>query len=388
MGCSVSVSQPIKPLIAGGKQLNAAEKVLQEAKEEESMLFKILLLGAGESGKSTVVKQVKLAYNIQEPEHEIRKYVQALQRNVIEAMQTLLHASKELNVPIEDPILSEKANEIVQLDEQSRVTSPLAPIVDQLWKDPGIQKVFARRDEFWNMDATPYYLNEVYRIADKDFKPNDEDMIMARVRTTGIVVSEIVEKPLRFQIVDVGGQRSERRKWIHCFDDVKAIIYLASLSGYNQVLFEDSSENIMRESLKLFEEVVKNPLFKNTPIYVFLNKKDLFEELIKVHSLKKCFPDYDGPEKDMNAALQYIQKKFEQVLETHTPHKKTTIHVIAARVRRDIKLAFGEVKENLKKQYKINAQTIAEWNNNQNKSISKHSPLKSNAVSPGSTTAE
>lgn len=144
----------------------------------------------------------------------------------------------------------------------------------------------------------------------------------------------------------------------------------------------------MRESLKLFEEVVKNPLFKNTPIYVFLNKKDLFEELIKVHSLKKCFPDYDGPEKDMNAALQYIQKKFEQVLETHTPQKKTTIHVIAARVRRDIKLAFGEVKENLKKQYKINAQTIQEWNN---RSMSRHhaaSPEKSVQIQPATTTTD
>jgi G-protein alpha subunit len=33
------------------------------------------------------------------------------------------------------------------------------------------------------------------------------------------------------QLVDVGGQRSERRKWIHCFDDVKAIIFLEGLSG-------------------------------------------------------------------------------------------------------------------------------------------------------------
>jgi len=57
--------------------------------------------------------------------------------------------------------------------------------------------------------------------------------------------------------VDVGGQRSERRKWIHCFDDVKAIIFLVSLPGYNQVLFEDAGMNRMHESLNLFREVVK-----------------------------------------------------------------------------------------------------------------------------------
>ena len=239
MGCVASagtvVSKPIRPLSSKSKEpLNAAEKILQESKEEEMYLFKILLLGAGESGKSTVVKQIKLIWNIQEPEHEIRKYIQALQRNVIEAIQTLLNASKQLGIPLENPDLAADELEIAGLDEQARVTPELAGTVDRLWKDAGIQKVFQRRDEFWNMDATPYYLNEVYRIADKEFRPNEEDMIMARVRTTGIIVSEIVEKPLRYQIVDVGGQRSERRKWIHCFDDVKAIIYLSSLSGYNQ----------------------------------------------------------------------------------------------------------------------------------------------------------
>jgi GTPase SAR1 family protein len=236
MGCSVSVvAAPTKLLtMKPAAPMNEAEKLLQESKEEESYLFKVLLLGAGESGKSTVVKQIKIIWNIQEPEHEIRKYVQALQRNVIEAIQTLISAAKQLNIPIEDPALLDDAERIVQLDQQARVTSEFAPIVDKLWKDGGIQKTYARRDEYWNMDATPYYLNEVYRIADREFRPNEEDMIMARVRTTGIVVSEIAEKPFRFQIVDVGGQRSERRKWIHCFDDVKAIIYLASLSGYNQ----------------------------------------------------------------------------------------------------------------------------------------------------------
>jgi hypothetical protein len=48
-------------------------------------------------------------------------------------------------------------------------------------------------------------------------------------------------------VVDVGGQRSERKKWIHCFDDVKAIVFVVSLAGYNQVLFEDEEMNRMHE---------------------------------------------------------------------------------------------------------------------------------------------
>jgi hypothetical protein len=117
------------------------------------------------------------------------------------------------------------------------------------------------------------------------------------------------------------------------------------------VLFEDSKENIMIESLKLFEEVVQNPLFRTTPIFLFLNKKDLFEEVIKTVPLTKCFPNYSGPANDMNPALRYIEDQFRGIVEKHTPGKGLPIHVVAARVRRDMKLAFGEVKDTLKRSF-------------------------------------
>ena len=41
------------------------------------------------------------------------------------------------------------------------------------------------------------------------------------------------------RVVDVGGQRSERRKWIQCFDDVRAVLFVCALSGYDMTLFED-----------------------------------------------------------------------------------------------------------------------------------------------------
>jgi hypothetical protein len=115
------------------------------------------------------------------------------------------------------------------------------------------------------------------------------------------------------------------------------------------VLFEDSSQNIMKESITLFEEVVKNPIFKNTPIFVFLNKKDLFEDLIKKNPLTKCFPEYTGEEGQMAPALDYIKAQFTQIMKDNVPGKAIHFHVIAARVRMDMKVAFSEVKETLRK---------------------------------------
>jgi len=41
------------------------------------------------------------------------------------------------------------------------------------------------------------------------------------------------------RLCDIGGQRSERKKWIHCFEGVTAIIFLVALSEYDLSLAED-----------------------------------------------------------------------------------------------------------------------------------------------------
>ena len=76
-----------------------------------------------------------------------------------------------------------------------------------------------------------------------DYLPTDEDILRARSVTSGIVVVPFQSKDLRFELVDVGGQRSERKKWIQCFDNVTAILFIISLSDFNQVLTEDNLTN-------------------------------------------------------------------------------------------------------------------------------------------------
>jgi GTPase SAR1 family protein len=229
MGCIVS-SPSVQPA------LNEVDAFLADAQQQEKYVYKILLLGAGESGKSTVVKQIKMLYKVGggPSNREIMEYVLNIRRNVIEAIQILIEASKTLKVDLDDTSLQETSDYIAGLDTSVEVTPEIGAKVNALWHDAGIQKVFSRRNEYWNMDALPYYLNEVTRLSAEEYEPTEEDMVMTRVRTTGIVVTEVSEPPYTYDVVDVGGQRSERRKWIHCFDDVKAIIFLEGLAGYNQ----------------------------------------------------------------------------------------------------------------------------------------------------------
>ncbi len=84
-----------------------------------------------------------------------------------------------------------------------------------------------------------------------------------------------------FEIYDVGGQRNERKKWIHCFDDVTALIFVAALSEYDQTLFEDSTTNRLLEAVELFGEICNNRSYIELHIYFF--HKD--SSIITLHSI-------------------------------------------------------------------------------------------------------
>jgi len=93
---------------------------------------------------------------------------------------------------------------------------------------------------------------------------------------------------------DVGGQRSERKKWIHCFENVTAIVFLVAISEYDQVLVEDETVNRMQEALTLFDSICNSRWFVKTSIILFLNKIDLFKEKLTKSPMGKYFPDYNG----------------------------------------------------------------------------------------------
>ncbi|CAN0165505.1 unnamed protein product, partial [Ectocarpus fasciculatus] len=142
-------------------------------------------------------------------------------------------------------------------------------------------QVWERRAEYQIVESVKYFFNEMERIKQEDFIATQQDVLYSRVRTSGIVTERYEIDGSTFEMYDVGGQRNERKKWIHCFDNVTAVIFVAALSEYDQCLFEDASTNRMTEAMDLFNEICNNRFFSESSMILFLNKKDLFAEKIQ-----------------------------------------------------------------------------------------------------------
>jgi guanine nucleotide-binding protein G(i) subunit alpha len=139
--------------------------------------------------------------------------------------------------------------------------------------------------------------------------PNDQDVLRSRVKTTGITETTFIIGELTYRMFDVGGQRSERKKWIHCFENVTTILFLVAISEYDQLLFEDETVNRMQEALTLFDSICNSRWFIKTSIILFLNKIDRFKEKLPVSPMKNYFPDYEGGD-DYASACDYILNRF------------------------------------------------------------------------------
>ncbi|XP_075242365.1 guanine nucleotide-binding protein G(o) subunit alpha-like isoform X1 [Convolutriloba macropyga] len=281
---------------------------------------KLLLLGAGECGKSTVVKQMKVIYADGFDQREIAQYRCVVRDNCMRAITAILQAMKNLGILFENEDLEDKYTIIrdfqLNFDPKTENIPPdIVSAISAVWKDPGLQSCYSRSNEYQLIDAAKYFIEKVDEITKDNYVPSKDDIIRARLQTQGIVEIEINIRTKnhigRFRIIDVGGQRNQRKKWVHAFEDVTALIYVASLNDYDLVLQEDTRKgtNRMVESLNLFENTIHMNVFKEKSVILFLNKTDLFREKIVRSPIESYFNDYTGGP-DYRKGTEYFTNLF------------------------------------------------------------------------------
>lgn len=349
MGCTISSEKS-----SAAARSRKIDRDLRMELQRQSKEVKLLLLGAGESGKSTIVKQMKIIHEKGYTKEECIQYKMVVYSNTIQSLLAILKAMTRLGIDFENPSRVEDAKRflaIVTMTPETPITPDVVLVMKRLWKDGGVQACFSRSREYQLNDSAQYYLNALDRISSPSYVPTQQDVLRTRVKTTGIVETRFSFKGLYFRMFDVGGQRSERKKWIHCFEGVTAIIFCVALSGYDLVLAEDEEMNRMLESMRLFDSICNNKWFVETSIILFLNKKDLFEQKIPYSPLTVSFPEYTGSNTYEEAAA-YIQMRFED-LNLRKDQKEIYTHFTCATDTNNIQFVFDAVtdviiKNNLK----------------------------------------
>jgi len=336
--CSASTDSSSKADDQANKDITLQ---LKEDKKKMESEVKLLLLGAGESGKSTVAKQMKIIHLRGFNKDECLTYKSIINNNVIGSMKVLIHAANDRGIAISNKAVADRfVNDPGYFT--GVVTPAIASDVKILWADQGIQTAYKRQAEFQLNDSAKYYFESIDRLAAADYIPTEQDVLRSRAKTTGIIETEFTVERTHFKMVDVGGQRSERKKWMHCFQDVTAVIFCVALSEYDQKLYEDDETNRMHESLKLFKEICNSRWFIDTSMILFLNKRDLFEDKIKKVDLKVTFDEYTGGNSYDNA-VAFIKDKFLQ--QNENPRKHIYTHVTCATDTDNIQVVFNAVKD-------------------------------------------
>jgi len=260
-------------------------------------------------------------------------------------MKVLIQACTTLGIEFSSEATKKMATEVVDAAAGDGLTPITGGFIAKLWADPAIQAAYARSSEFQLNDSASYYFAAIARLVAPGYVPTQDDVLRSRVRTTGIVETQFSYAELNFKVYDVGGQRNERKKWIHCFQDVTAVVFVVGISEYDQKLLEDVTQNRMVESTLLFDEICNSRWFAETSMILFLNKVDLFRQKLVERKipLTIAFPEYTGGLVE-EAGRTFIRDKFVSL--NRDPQKKTIYpHFTQATDTGNIKVVFNAVKD-------------------------------------------
>ncbi|KAF8995837.1 heterotrimeric G-protein alpha subunit, GPA3-like protein [Cyathus striatus] len=303
--------------------------------------YKVLLLGASQTGKSTIIKQLKIAYGEGFSNSERESLFEVVFQSFVIAVQTVVDYMNEKNIGCSHP-MGKRSHEILRLStwEYSQEYVELAII---FLKDPTVVKILKSDWARYRLNTSKqYFLDQTSRFKDPSFLPSDDDIIHANHRTTGIWETDLKMRNLHIRVYDVGGTRSERKKWIHRFESITSVIFCAALDDYYKVISEDNDINRMEESILLFYAIHNSRWFVGKPTILLLNKFDAFKEILRKIPLQD--PEYHGGG-DVSKAVGFILQRYRKCV--GSIQKPIYPHLLQATDRRNIRQVFRTVRDEI-----------------------------------------
>jgi guanine nucleotide-binding protein G(i) subunit alpha len=353
MGCTNSSSANPAEAAAALKERKENKKIDDAQKQailEKSKKIELIIIGTGDSGKTTLRKQLANVHNsVFQNEQYRASYSPVIIANLIDGVIEVMSVLGKKNTPIFKE-LEESTRSTPNCIDQKLAATLKGVIEEESFQDALKDKTGKeiQIQDCWAVFAAEFTKYPTWG-GDK-WIPSADDCVRSRVRTSGVIKEELEIDDLHFLLYDVGGQRAERRKWMPMFESVQYCIFVAALSEYDQVLFEDRSKNRLEEAFELFEEVINTSWLSQATTLLFLNKKDLFHQKFIVEKIplntSGRFPNAPTDNSDEDEAINWMANEFT----SRRRGKGTTtiyVHITTATDPLNIKAVFAVVRDTI-----------------------------------------
>ncbi|KAF9701780.1 hypothetical protein EKO04_000418 [Ascochyta lentis] len=305
-------------------QAEERSRAIDRALEEDAKVRKnqVNVLPLGALAMRDIVKQLK---NNDEPgltEKELIERRYNIHQCVVDCTKALVHLVKSSEAQLEEDTNNRYnylCSYIAVPQNYATLNEEVGWAIGVLWKDPSVTDAFQSSADSDLKEPSTYFFREIDRIAAPNYVPTEADIMQSHKGIRGVSEHRFLVKGLSINLIDVGTQRCERRKWIHQFDNIAAILFVVNLPCYDQ---EVSGNNAMTEQIELFDSVVNTEWFTSTKFILFLNNTN-----------------YSGGT-DAEQASEYLLQRFSQAnrgkrrlyLHLVDPHVTSNIELVATAI--------------------------------------------------------
>ncbi|KAF9056992.1 G-protein alpha subunit [Panaeolus papilionaceus] len=266
------------------------------------------------------------------------------------------------------------SDEDVTVDDATEIIASCREDMRSLWCDESVRAVLKKR-KIRLEDSAGFFLDDLDRIAHRNYEPSDDDVLRARLRTLGVQEYKINFEPNNttvfsagiggdvgktWLLYDVGGSRTVRHAWIPFFEDVQAIIFLAPVSCFDERLSEDSKVNRLEDSFMLWRSVTSSALLSKATMILFLNKCDLLKKKLRSGVMvRQYLPSFGDRPNDTNTVVKYLREKFKEILKQQSPEQRAGYFYATSVIdTKATSTTIKAVKDSILRHYLVNAEFL------------------------------
>ncbi|RYP92006.1 hypothetical protein DL770_001861 [Monosporascus sp. CRB-9-2] len=285
----------------------------------------VVILGISESGKTTLIKALKLVAQGGYSNEERKSYSLGIWHD--NTVQPILDALKETgSIAYEKEENLHHERIVKSYDKDPSCALGVSSAITSLWADSGFRAAYRECRPTGDLG---YFVKHIERIDTTDYVPTAEDILRSYTRTSSVDQYPLKYRDVDYTFFDVGGTRAMRKKWIHAYEDASTLIFTADATAYARSLYEDLNSNGMVEQLMIFEGVVNSHWFAKAKTILVFTKVDLLYSCLCQYPVADHFIDFPdlpaGHDYDVDYYMDHVEKRFLDLVRQPDTRKRISI---------------------------------------------------------------